>query len=44
MNKTVIVHRKSIIHCSCANAFCSAHAIQWDECNLTLFSTNFRFV
>jgi len=38
-----MVHRKSIIHCSCRNALYPAQAIQWDKCNLTDFSTNFRF-
>jgi len=35
-----MLHRKAIVHCSCANA---AQAIQWDKCSLTRFSTNFRF-
>jgi len=38
-----MVHRKSIIHCSCANALDPTQAIQWDKCNLTRISTNFRF-
>jgi len=37
-----MVHRKRNIHCSCANALYLAQAIQWDKCNLTRFSTNFR--
>jgi len=38
-----MVHRKRSIHCSYANALYLAQAIQWDKCNLTRFSTNFRF-
>jgi len=38
-----MIHRKGVIHCSCANALCPAQAIQWDKCNLTRFSANFRF-
>jgi len=38
-----MVHRKGIIHCSCTNALYPARAIQWDKCNLTRFSTYFRF-
>jgi len=38
-----MVHKKGRIHCSCANALYPAQAIQWDKCNLTRFSTNFRF-
>jgi len=38
-----MVRKKGIIHCSCAKAFYPAQAIQWDKCNLTRFSTNFRF-
>jgi len=37
-------HRKGIIHCSCTNAlYHPPQAIQSDKCNLTGFSTNFRF-
>jgi len=36
-------HRKGSILCSCAYALYPAQAIQWDNCNLTRFSTNFRF-
>jgi len=38
-----MVYRKSIIHCSCANAFYQVQAIHWDKRNLICFSTNFRF-
>jgi len=38
-----MVNRKGSIHCSCANALYPGQAIQWDKCNLTHFSTNFRF-
>jgi len=38
-----MVHRKGIIRCSFANAFYPVQAIQWDKCNLTHFSTYFRF-
>jgi len=38
-----MVHRKAIIHCSCANALYPTQAIQWNKRNLTRFSTNFRF-
>jgi len=38
-----MLHRKGIIHCSCANALHPAQAIQWDKCNLTRFPTNSRF-
>jgi len=38
-----MVDRKGNIHWSCANALYPAQAIQWDKCNLTRFSTNFRF-
>jgi len=38
-----MVDRKGIINCSCANALYPAQASQWDKCNLTRFSTNFRF-
>jgi len=38
-----MVHTKGSIHCSCANALYPAQAIQWDKCNLTSFSTNFKF-
>jgi len=38
-----MVHRKGIIHRSCANALYPVHAIQWDKCSLTRFSTYFRF-
>jgi len=40
---TVMVHREGIIHCSCASELYPAQAVQWDRCNLTRFSTNFRF-
>jgi len=35
-----MVHRKGIIYCFCAN---EAQEIQRGKCNLTRFSTNFRF-
>jgi len=39
-----MVHKQGSIHCSCENALYPAQAIQWwDKCNLTRFSTNFRF-
>jgi len=38
-----MAHRKSSIHCSCTNALYPAQAIQWNKCNLTRFSTNFKF-
>jgi len=38
-----MVRRKDIIHCSCANALYPVQAIQRDKCNLTRFSTKFRF-
>jgi len=38
-----MLHRKGIIHCSCANALYLAQAIQWNKCNLTRFSKNFKF-
>jgi len=38
-----MVHKTGIIHCSCASALYPAHAIQWNKCNLTHFSTNFKF-
>ena len=38
-----MVHRKGIIHCSCAKALHPAQAIQWDKCNLTRLSPNFTF-
>jgi len=38
-----MVRRKGSIHCSCANAHYAVQAIQWDKCNLSRFSTNFRF-
>jgi len=38
-----MVHRKGSMHCSCANALYLVQVIQWDKCNLTRFSTNFRF-
>jgi len=31
------LHRKVIIHCSCANTLYPAQAIQWNKCNLTRF-------
>jgi len=37
-----MVHKKGSIHCSCANALCQAKANQWNKCNLTRFSTNFK--
>jgi len=40
---TIMVHRKGIIHCSCANALYPAKAIEWDKCNLTCVSTYFIF-
>jgi len=43
INKTAMEHRKGNIHCSSANALCPTQAIQWDKCNLTRISTNFRF-
>ena len=39
----MMVHRNDIIRCSCANKLCLAQAIQWDKCNLTRFSTSFKF-
>jgi len=39
----MLVHRKGIMRCSCANALYAAQVIQWDKCNLTRFPTNFRF-
>jgi len=30
-------------YCSYANALHPAQVVQWDKCNLTRFSTNFRF-
>jgi len=38
-----MLHRKGIIHCSCANTLYLAQAIQWNKCNLTRFSKNFKF-
>jgi len=38
-----MLHRKGIIYCSCANTLYPAQAIQRNECNLTRFSTNFKF-
>jgi len=38
-----VVHKKDIIHHSCAKAHYPAQAIQCDKCNPTRFSTNFRF-
>jgi len=38
-----MVRRRGNIHCSCANALYPAQAIQWDKCNRTRFSRNFRF-
>jgi len=38
-----MVRKKVIIHCFCANALYPAQAIQWEKCNLTHFSTSFRF-
>jgi len=38
-----MVHRKRIIHCSCANPLYPAQAVQWNKCILTRFSTNFKF-
>jgi len=38
-----MIHTKAIINCSCANTLYPALAIQWNKCNLTRFSTNFRF-
>jgi len=38
-----MVHRKGSIHCSCANVLYPEQAIQWDKCNYTRFSTNFRY-
>jgi len=35
--------RKDSINCSCTNALYPAQAVQWDKCNRTHFSTNFRF-
>jgi len=35
-----MVHKR---YCSSAKALHPAQAIQWDKCNLTRFSTNFRF-
>ena len=38
-----MLHRKGIIHCSCANTLYPAQGIQWNRRNLTRFSTNFKF-
>jgi len=38
-----MVNREDIIHCSYANAVDPVQAIQGEKCNLTRFSTNFRF-
>jgi len=38
-----MVPRKGSIHCSCANALYPEQVMHWDKCNLTCFSTNFRF-
>jgi len=38
-----MLHRKGIIHCPCANTLYLGQAIQWNKCNLTRFSTNFKF-
>ena len=38
-----MLHRKGIIHCSCANTLYLAQAIPWNKCNLARFSTNFKF-
>jgi len=38
-----MVYRKGIIHCACANVIYPAQEIHWYKCNLTCFSTNFRF-
>jgi len=38
-----MVRRKGIIHLSCAHTLYPAQAIQWNKCNLTRFSTNFKF-
>jgi len=38
-----MVPRKGSIHCSCANALYPEQAMHWGKCNLTRFSTNFRF-
>jgi len=35
--------QKDIIHCTCASALYPTQIIHWDKCNLTHFSTNFRF-
>ena len=37
--KTIMVHRKGIIHCSCGNALYPAQAIQSNKCSLKRFST-----
>jgi len=39
----MMLHRKGVIHCVCANTLYPAEAIQWNKCNLTRFSTNFKF-
>jgi len=38
-----MLHRKGIMHCSCANALYPPQPIQADKCNLAGFSTNFKF-
>ena len=38
-----MVHGHGIIHCSCVNALYPVQTNQWDKCNLTRFSRNFRF-
>jgi len=38
-----MLHRTGVIHCACANALYPAQAVQWNKCNLTRFSTNFKF-
>jgi len=38
-----MMHKKGFVNFSCANALYTAQAIQWDKCNLTRFSTYFKF-